>query len=272
MLNEIEDFLSRKLLPEIFGDYQTCNRLFERINYQGFTTKAEEVLQQVESIGEQLTLVELLHLYETSVTMLLVNHGIFVSTESEIRFDKIYQILEAVIDLSTSTDAELIMEVLESEQDNVEKLSDIIELTSDLEAVKIYDIVYEVDGAFLDKLGELVTDKVSHVDLTLTDDTKSISRNRFKTHAVSEASTATRQFLMDGGSFGLPLSALLLVLEDSIVEQTPNLMLTDIVSMVLISNTPDHLLNETVLAVIQQVTAEQSVASDLMLRVGSFLL
>ena len=114
-----------------------------------------------------------------------------------------------------------------------------------------------VDPALYSKLEEVVETKSSGRRLTLNNGTSLHSKERYKQHGISEVDGFVKQFIQNGGSFGLPLSALLSVLENDIEELDSDLQrINEIIALVLVSDTPDHTLKATIEAVVQQLAPD----------------
>lgn len=154
MLDEIEEFLSGVLTPEMTHVYVEALRVILESGISLHIFQMEEIIQNEENIGRDQVIVEI-DLYLKNVLESTLNQfGVFLNEDFSVKVGT--AIIRSINTLDNFDDVETIEALCLSEESPEERLAALVELTSELQAEDILLNVESVSPALLKRLLETV--------------------------------------------------------------------------------------------------------------------
>lgn len=172
MLPEFEYFIKNNCSEHIRTILETSLDLFDQFNLEEHQDRLMNLLMQ-EGIKERSVLdIEFIAMINKYADSLLTLHGIKLDIDTQLEFKN--GVLQTILDLSNYIDTQTILDILELQEENTEKFTQLLELFLPYSNSHIFAQLEEVQDSFLVKLKEYT---LSQVELSLADAEEETSNN-----------------------------------------------------------------------------------------------
>ena len=256
-------------LPETRQVFYTgCNQLFFDMQVQGFVETVDSFVLSNNQHNTGFLIDEVTVIYHEYLINLLATHGVVIDDEQSPQPLTYLALLETLYLVGQSDEPQIIIETLESSDDNVIAVAMLLEAFHTQGAAvtfsNVLEVVDSVDDALIDRLWEIVEGKVEGISI-VTDSAREMARVRYQESPLSKIdNNPIKAMLARGIDFGLPLETLWQHVDSDVEDliasnDIKNLALL-MYGCVIISNTADHILAETLAQFINSQLGDEILA------------
>lgn len=162
MLDSLKDFLYRSATPELSVVLEETDKLFERLELRSQDIAIQQIMETVDSATNSDAMSDVLSVYMDNAEQVIKAHGI---EYDNLTLPMMNIIIRGLLGIQDNENYEAISDICESEDQPVEKLHKLLELSTGLESITFEENVVDVDPAFIDRLIELIEPELELMDV-----------------------------------------------------------------------------------------------------------
>lgn len=161
MLDSIKDYLQRVATPDMAATLEDADKLLAKLEIRSHEISLEQEINLVDNDGHDVSLLVMYAIYYQSVRNVTNLHGLVIDTED---LSVITEIMSALVDIQNYEDVDSISNIIESEDDDLSKLYQLISLVTLKDPEEYAGVITKVDPNIFRLLADLIQPELGVID------------------------------------------------------------------------------------------------------------